>query len=57
MEDLTTLSVPSGVMEKQDEDELSLIDLSTEKLRMEEELKALGSVLISVRVGFPNLIS
>lgn len=57
MEDLHTPSVPSRSMEELNEDELSLIDLSTEKKRMEEELKALGSVLTSVRVSFSNLNS
>lgn len=54
MDDIHTPTVPSGPTTGQrvangvDKDKLSLMDLIAEKMRVEEELTALGSVLDSV---------
>ena len=54
MDDIHTPTVPSGPTTDQraangiDKDKLSLMDLISEKTRVEEELSALGSVLDSV---------
>lgn len=54
MDDIHTPTVPSGPTTGQravngiDKDKLSLMDLISEKTRVEEELSALGSVLDSV---------
>ena len=57
MDDIHTPTVPSGPTTGQkaangvDKDKLSLLDLMSEKTRVEDELTALGSVLDSVRQG------
>ena len=54
MDDIHTPTVPSGPTTGQraangiDKDKLSLMELMSEKTRVEEELSALGSVLDSV---------
>ena len=55
MDDIHTPTVPSGPSTSRgsangvDKEKLSLMDLISEKTRVEEELSALGSVLDSVR--------